>query len=485
MTTQQQADLVIRGGLVVTGEGITSADIVVADGKVRELVPHGTDVHAANVVDAAGRYVLPGAVDAHCHPVNTDRMDAMSMTAAYGGITTMIPFIGNVSAWGWSGETTDVVRRFIEEAEQLSYLDFGVHGVFTPADRDVYKAAIPALVRMGVTSFKMFMAYSRRGMMTPDDMLVDVMAIAAQDGGLAQVHAETGCCIDLLVDQYTARGQTGPEYFGPSQPNLLEMEALTRAATFSAITGSPLYPVHLSAKESPAVLKHFREMDHAPLFAETCPHYLTLTNDEVLTKGLLAKCGPPLRATEDNEAMWQAVADGTINVIASDSCGLASAQKASGGMSTTGPGSSVPSGEEASFFQGSYGLNTIEFMVPVVWSRGVNTGRITLPRLVQVLCENPAKIFGLWPRKGAIAPGSDADLVIWDPARQHTVTTQHGNTDFSSFEGFELLGMPELVMQRGQAVVRDGAFVGSQGGSRFLAGDANASAYAPKGAAVA
>ena len=155
----------------------------------------------------------------------------------------------------------------------------------------------------------------------------------------------------------------------------------------------------------------------------------------------------------------------------------------SGGLA---PGLSAedPEVRGENIFEARYGLNTIEFMVPVVWSRGVNTGRITLPRLVQVLCENPAKIFGLWPRKGAIAPGSDADLVIWDPARQHTVTTQHGNTDFSSFEGFALLGMPELVMQRGEAIVRDGTFVGSQGGSRFLAGDANASAYAAKGPTV-
>ena len=479
MTSQQQADVVIRGGLVVTGEGIKNADVVIADGRVREVVPHGTPHGgAANVVDATGRYVLPGAVDAHCHPVHSDRMDAMSMTAAFGGITTIVPFIGNVRAWGWTGHTVEIVKRFIEEANQLSYLDFGVHGVFSPADRDVYRAAVPELIRMGVTSFKMFMAYS------PDDMLLDIMGLAATNGGIAQVHAETGCCIDFLVDMYTASRQTGPEYFAPSQPNLLEVEAVTRAATFSAIAGSPLYPVHLSARETPAVLRHFREMDRAPLFAETCPHYLTLTNDEVIEKGVIAKCGPPLREAEDNDALWRAVADGTIDVIASDSCGLALAQKTTGGMSVDGAGVKLEPGREINIFEGSFGLNTIEFMVPVVWTHGVNAGRITLPRLVQVLCENPAKIFGLWPRKGAIAAGSDADVVIWDPARTHTVTKQHGNTDFSSFEGFELLGMPELVMQRGEVIVRDGTLVGGQGKARFMAGDPNASAYAPKGPAL-
>ncbi len=485
MTSTNEADVVVTGGLVVTGDGIARVDVIVNDGVVSDLVQDASGVHAARVIEANGRYVLPGAIDAHCHPVNSDKMDAMSLTAALGGITTLIPFIGNVRAWGWTGDTRDIVQRFIDEAERISYLDFGVHGVFSPADREVYRDAVGELVRMGVISFKMFMAYSRRGMMTPDDMLVDVMALAADQGAITQVHAETGCCIDLLVDQYTAQGKTSVEYFLPSQPNLLEVEAVTRAATFSAATGSPLYPVHLSAREIPTVLTRLREMDKAPLFAETCPQYLTLTNDEVLAKGALAKCGPPLREQADNDAIWQAVADGTINVIASDSCGLASSQKLLGGLSPDGPGTGGDIADaEGNIFQASYGLNTIEFMVPVVWSHGVNTGRITLPRLVQVLCENPAKIFGLWPRKGSLAPGSDADLVIWDPTRSHTVTTQHGNTDFSSFEGFELLGMPELVMQRGRVIVEDSKVLASQGQALFQPGDPNAAAYAQGGATV-
>jgi dihydropyrimidinase len=469
----------------VSGGGIARLDVIIDGGTVTDLVPDASGIRATRVVDADGRYVLPGAIDAHCHPVNSDKMDAMSLTAALGGITTMIPFIGNVRAWGWTGDTRDIVKRFIEEAERISYLDFGVHGVFSPADREVYREAVGELVKMGVISFKMFMAYSRRGMMTPDDMLVDIMALSAEHGGMTQVHAETGCCIDFLIDQYTAQGKTSVEYFLPSQPNLLEIEAVTRAATFSAVTGSPLYPVHLSTREVPNVIRRFREMDRAPLFAETCPQYLVLTNDALLADGALAKCGPPLREQADNDALWQAVADGTINVIASDSCGLTSSQKLLGGNSPDGPGTGGEIADaEGNIFLGSFGLNTIEFMVPVIWTHGVNAGRITLPRLVQVLCENPAKIFGLWPRKGSLAPGSDADLVIWDPARTHTVTTQHGNTDFSSFEGFELLGMPELVMQRGRSIVEDGRVLASPGQAHFLAGDPNAAAYAQGGATV-
>ena len=222
-----------------------------------------------------------------------------------------------------------------------------------------------------------------------------------------------------------------------------------------------------------------------PFFCETCPQYLALNNDLVLEKGYLGKCGPPLRTPADNEALWQAVADGTINTIASDNTGLSSQQKLSGGASRELPGTSSD-GESATtnIFQGAFGLNTIEFMVPVVWSYGVNTGRITLPRLVQVLCENPAKIFGLYPQKGTLQPGADADLAIWDPAKCHTVTRQHGKADFSSFEGFELLGMPTLVMQRGHVILENDQVVATPGQGQYLPANVNQAAYAPRGYAT-
>ncbi len=481
----QPADVLVRGGLLVTGQGISRSDLLITGGRVQEITDDLSQRHATRVIDATGKYVLPGAIDAHCHPVYSDKMETTSLCAAYGGITTLIPFIGNVRAWGYEGEPVEVVQHFIEDAERMSLLDFAVHGVFTPADIDHLPTAVPSLIRQGVTSFKMFMAYSRRGMMMPDEGILQVMDLAAKDGGIVQVHAETGCCIDYLIDNFTAQGKTGPEYFYPSQPNILEVEALNRAATFATITGCPLYPVHLSAGEVSPVLKHFRELDKAPLFAETCPQYLALTNDLVLNSGYLGKCGPPLRTTADNEALWRAVADGTIDTIASDNSGLAIQQKLSGGISRDMPGTTQGSETAVTnIFQGAYGLNTIEFMVPVVWSHGVNTGRITLPRLVQVLCENPAKIFGLYPHKGTLQVGSDADLAIWDPAKKLTVTRQHGDADFSSFEGFELLGMPTLVMQRGRVLIENEEVVASPGQGQFLPSDVNRAAYAPGGHSI-
>jgi dihydropyrimidinase len=259
---------------------------------------------------------------------------------------------------------------------------------------------------------------------------------------------------------------------------LLEVEAVTRAATFASVTGCPLYPVHVSAKEIPAVIKYFQELGKTSIYAETCPHYLTLTNDEVLQKGPLAKVGPPLREIADNEAMWQAVSDGTVSVIGSDSTGFSSAEKYGGLDNQMKAGGDI---SKFNIFEGTFGANTIEHMMPVIWSKGVNEGRITLPVLVKQLCENPAKIFGLYPNKGTVRVGSDADLVVWDPTKQHKVKGQHGNADFSTFEGFELLGMPVTTMQRGRLIVDNGELVAKPGEARYIPGNPDLTAYATNG----
>ena len=475
----QAAEVLVKGGLLVSGEGISRRDVLIKGGLIHELVDDFSDREVSRVVDAGGKYVLPGAIDSHCHPVYEDKMDQYSICAAYGGITTVIAFVGNVSAWGFDGYTTDVVKGFIDEGERLSHLDFSVHGAYTGADEETLGRSVPELIRMGVISMKVFLAYRRRGMMISDDGLIRFMDAAARDGGLAMVHAENGCCIDYLTDRHTSEGKTSAEYFLPSQPNILEAEGLHRAAVFSQVVGCPLYPVHLSTREAMPLVRQFRG-GGSPLFTETCPQYLTLTNDEVLKKGALGKVGPPLRQQEDCEALWDALADGSIDVVASDSGGFTRAMKLSGGQTSRLGDAATETGGE-NIFEARYGLNTIEYMVPVVWSYGVNRGRITLPRLVQVFCENPAKIFGLYPKKGALEPGSDADLVVWDPGKPHLVDRQHGNTDFSSFAGFELLGMPELTMQRGEIIMEKGQIVSKAGRGRFLPGDPNAAAYAPRG----
>lgn len=460
-------DVIIQGGSVVTGKGINVADVLVNNGQIQEISNNIKSEGASTIINARDKYVMPGAIDAHAHPVYSDKMDQYSITAAYGGVTTIIAFVGNIGSWGFNGYTVDIIKKFIDDGEKSSYLDFAVHGAFSAADESTIHRSIPQLIRMGVPSFKVFMSYKRRGMMMSDESIVKVMDLALKDGGLTMVHAENGCCIEYLTDKFIGEGKTSSEWFLPSQPNYLEAEAINRAATYSRTVGSPLYPVHVSTKEALPIIRQFRESG-LPLFTETCPHYLTLTNTEVISKGPLAKVGPPLREKEDCEALWEALADGTIDVIGSDSGGFTKAKK-------------LNPATNDNIFEAPYGLNTIEFMLPVVWSYGVNQNRISIPRLVQLFCENPAKIFGIYPQKGSLTPGSDADIVIWDPAKKHLVELQHGNTDFSSFEGFKLLGMPELVMQRGEIVIQSDKVVRPQGKAKFLKGNPNTTPYAPKG----
>ena len=477
--TTPKADVLIQGGLLASGRGVQRADVLVGDGKVAEVGSDLSSRTASRTIDATGKYVLPGAIDSHAHPMSMDKMDAFSTCAAFGGVTTIIAFAGSIKAWGYQAPTTaDAIKRFIADSEKISHLDFSVHATFV-GETEVEKT-VPELIDMGVISFKMFMSYPRRGMMMPDQKMLQVMELVGARGGLVMVHAENGYCIDYLTDKFLAAGTVSLEYYLPSQPNILEAEAFYRAATYARVTGCPLYGVHLSTKEVLPFLRMVRE--EAPnVFGETCPHYLTLTNDEVLTKGPLGKVGPPLREQVDVEAMWQAVADGTISTIGSDSTGYNIKHKNIGGLAP------VPVDEKhpdvpfsGNILEARHGLNTIEYMVPVVFTHGVQRGRITLPRLVQVFCENPAKIFGLYPQKGTLQVGSDADLVVWDPAKETvaSIERQHGNTDYCTFEGFQLVGIPVLTMQRGEVVMENGQLVRPQGRARFLPGDPNKAAYA-------
>ena len=470
------ADYLIRGGLVVRGTGITREDIIVAGGKIVENDGKYTDTEIGRIIDASGKFVMPGIVDAHNHPVNADRIETFSLSAAFGGVTTVVPFIQNMRRQGIEGTVTDMIEEFMDEAAADSYLDYGIHAILL-GDDDV-EDQVPKLMDMGVISFKMYMTYPRRGMMMPDDRMLRAMEMAASDGGIAMVHAENGYCIDHLVERSVDAGHTGREHYAPSQPRILEIEAANRAATYAKVTGCPLYIVHLSAREILGVLEQFRG-EEMHLFGETCPQYLDLTNQAMLDHGALAKIGPPLRNREDNEAMWHGLASHLIDTIASDFCGFKKSQK--GSYDAEGDPD-----EEGSIFDATFGGNWVEQMLCVAYHEGINAGRITLPRLVQVMCENPAKIFGLYPQKGSLDPGSDADIVLFDPTVEHTLSaeTQHCNADFTMFEGKQVVGKPVLTMQRGEILVENGVIRRPKGRARYLPGNRDLTAYAESGHSV-
>ena len=311
----------------------------------------------------------------------------------------------------------------------------------------------------------------------PDDLVMRVMDLASRHGGIAAVHAENGTCKAFLELKFRSDGKVSRQHYLDSAPNILEAEAANRAATMALVTGSPLYLVHLSTHEVLPIIDHFRA-GGLFIYGETCPHYLTLTNDDLLSKGYTLKVAPPLRQEEDVQAMWKGLAGGALSTIGSDFTGYTRALKLTGSLE--GEATEPEPGQE-NIFDIAAGLSTLEFMMPVVWTHGVNTGRITLPRFVQVFCENPAKIFGMFPRKGSLRPGSDADITIWDPTRLHVVDEEHSVSDLSTFKGMELLGMPVMTMVRGQVIVEDGRLVGSQGAAKYIPRDPESAAYAPNG----
>ena len=489
----RDADVLIQGGLLVSGQGIARSDVLVGGGRVIEVGDDLSARSAGRIIDASGKYVLPGGLDSHAHPIFGEKMDTYSICAAYGGVTTVIPFIGSETHrhemfgnhWGVRKYNPDIVKGFIEYAEEVSLTDFAIHGLITKRDEEDIDRVIPELIRLGVNAFKMFMVWnpwagsdSRTNLLAiPDDLIMTVMDLAGREGGMAMIHAENGVCKAYLEQKFRAEGKVSVHHYNAAAPNIIEAEAVHRAATMATVANCPVYPVHLSTKEIVTILEQYKSQGLS-IYGETCPHYLALTNDDLIREGYLLKVAPPLREEEDRDAMWRGLASGALDVIASDYTGYTRALKLTG---TLDGRAEEPEAGEENIFEIGAGLTTLEFMMPVVWTHGVNGGRMTLPRFVQVFCENPAKIFGIYPRKGILQPGSDADIVVWDPAKRHLVDQEHGISDFSTFKGAELLGMPVMTMVRGDVVIEDGELVGKPGRARYIPGDPDAAAYAPGG----
>jgi len=453
--TQDACDVEIRGGVLVDSKELRLADVFIRNGVVDSIELPGTGKQARRVIDAKGRFVLPGIVEAHLHPVYADRLDTLSRAAVYGGITTLIPYIGAVKAWGVEGNLWDAVNYFIDEGARDSVIDFGLHCSLVAGDMAELENLVPRICARGVRSFKGFMAYKKRGMYLSDRDLLRILSALKDNGGLFCVHAENGDLCDFLEEGFAAAGKTGPEYYGPSRPGITEAEATFRILSFANVLDCPMYVVHVSTKEAMDVIDMFRQWNKAPIFAETCTHYLTLTNEDTLKLGTLAKVSPPLREKEHVDALWQAVIAGRIDVIGSDTAGhmLKSKEPRFGNV-----------------FNAASGLPGQETMFTVTYDEGFNRRGVSLPRLVELMAEKPARIFGLYPKKGVLQPGSDADVLIFDPTREHVITASgtHTKTDYSMYENRRVLGAPELVMQRGEVLLENGELKATKGRARFL-----------------
>lgn len=453
--TQPMCDVHIRGGVVVDSRTLRLADVFIRDGLVDSVEPPGSDRKARRVIDARGKFVLPGIVEAHLHPVYADRLDTLSRAAVHGGITTLIPYIGAVKAWGVEGNLWDAVNYFIDEGARDSVIDFGLHCSLVAGDMAELEKLVPRICERGVRSFKGFMAYRKRGMFLSDADLLRILAALRDSGGLFCVHAENGDLCDYLEDGFAKEGKTGPEWYGPSRPGITEAEATFRILSFANVLDCPMYVVHVSTKMAMDVIRLYRQWNKAPIYAETCTHYLTLTDEDTKRLGTLAKVSPPLRGRDDVDAMWDAVRDGSVDVIGSDTAGHM--------LKTKEP-------RFGNIFTAASGLPGQETMFTVTYDEGFNRRGVSLPRLVELMTEKPARIFGLWPRKGALLPGSDADVLIFDPTREHVIEAAktHTRTDYSMYEDRRVLGAPELVMQRGEILLENGEIKATKGRARFL-----------------
>jgi dihydropyrimidinase len=448
----------VRNGRVVTASESYEADLYVESGKVA-LVGQGLSLPADTVVDASGCLVLPGGIDAHTHLdmpagelTSADDFETGTRAAAFGGTTTVIDF-----ATPEPGQSLlaalDTWRR---KAEGKAVVDYGFH----VALREVGETTLAEMARLtrdeGVASFKLYLAYP--GVLQVDDAAFFRALLAAREcGALTLVHAENGGVIDVLVKRALARGQTAPRHHALTRPPGTEAEATARAIAMAEMAGAPLYVVHLSCAAALAHVTAARARG-VPVHAETCPQYLFLSIADYERPGFEGAgyvMSPPLREVADQEALWRGLAGGDLQVVATDHCPFTLADKARG----TGDFSKIPNGAPG-----------IETRMALLWDGGVRAGRIDAQRFVELTAAGPARIFGLWPRKGTIAVGSDADLVVWDPEREQrlSVETLHMRVDYSPYEGRVVRGGPAVVMSRGEVIVDHGEWKGRPGRGRFL-----------------
>lgn len=458
----------IKGGRIITAVDDYVADILV-DGE--RIVCIGLDLDGgpdARVIDATGLLVFPGGVDCHTHMENTfgpsvtaDNFASGTRSAAYGGTTTIIDFALQTAG----ASPLDAIARARGKAASAASIDYGFHVIVTRVDDKVLGDMQFAIRHEGVSSFKMFMAYPGT-VMSDDAAIFQAMRMVGQHGGMIALHAENGTIIELLIKEALAQGHTSPKYHALTRPAIMEGEATHRGIKLAELAEAPVYFVHLSAKEA---LKHVIEARDLgiPVFAETCPHYLFFDESAYADDSFdIARyvMSPPLRSKDAQNALWTALKTDDLQLISTDHCPYCLKEGHLGRVNQK------PFGQD-DFSKIPNGVPGVETRMTVVYDGGVRTGRISLNRFVELMSTAPAKLFGLFPKKGTIAVGSDADIVLFDPAETHTISagTQHSDCDFTLFEGHRVTGRVKKVWLRGEQLIDDDRWVGRTGAGEFVA----------------
>lgn len=455
-------DLIIKGAQVVTATDVSLMDIGIRDGQVATL---GLDLgRAKRTIDAEGLYAIPGGIDSHVHiaqpsgpgVVMADDFESATLSAAFGGNTTVLPFC--LAEQGQN--LRQAVDAYHAKAKGHCHIDVSFHLIVNQVDSQTLGQHLPALLEAGHTSFKVFMTYP--GMRLTDREILDVMAVARRHGAMVMVHAENEDAIDFLRDEAELSGNTGPYYHAATRPVPVEREATHRAISLAEIAGVPLTIVHVSNGEALDEIRRARQRG-AQVHAETCPQYLTLTAQDLDRSGFEGAkyvCSPPPRDENNQAACWAGLEQGDFELYSSDHCPFVF--ESDEGKKTDGA--------EKSFRHIPNGIPGVETRLPILFSEGVIKGRIDISRFVALTATNHAKLYGLYPKKGTIAVGSDADIVLWDPNRREVISQEklHHGSDYTPWEGYEVTGWPVTTILRGKVIIEEGKLRDSSCSGRHL-----------------
>jgi dihydropyrimidinase len=450
--------VLIRNGRIVTAQDDYQADILIEDGRIA-AIGRNLKAEVDTLVDASGLLVLPGGVDVHTHmelpfggTVSSDDFETGTRAAAFGGTTTLIDFA--VQSRGTGLRTA--LDTWFQKADGKAVVDYSFHMIVTDLP-DAKLEDMGSMIREGITSFKLFMAYP--GVLMVDDATIfKAMRTASRSGGLICMHAENGSVIDTIVREALAQGKTAPKYHALTRPTTAEAEAVGRAIALAEMADSPVYIVHLSSADALERVREARDRG-LPVYAETCPQYLFLSIEEYDRPGFEGAkyvFTPPLREKWHQEALWKGLAADHLQVVSTDHCPFCfKEQKELGRDDFT----KIPNGGPG-----------VENRLSLIYNGGVRTGKISLNRFVELVSTAPARMFGLYPKKGAIAVGSDADLVLFDPEAEMTISaaTHHMRIDYSLYEGWKVKGVPRKVLSRGNLIVDGDKFLGRAGAGSFV-----------------